>query len=265
MRQFAQSGTHKILFCGDDDIRLAAIYLASIIFDAGYDLDYVPSALNFPYEADLNSYDLIVLSDYPRERFLDGQLYAVLRYVQEGGSLLMIGGWESFSGLNLEYTGSTLEAALPVELFKGDDRINYGQGILVLPGSDGDVLSRGLDWSAPPLIGGYNAFSPKPGNKILLKGRKLHISFDKGEICALPDENEIPLCVSGKIAKGMATALAFDLAPHWIGGMVDWGPERKHINFDGTFIEVGNYYASFVRKLLAICLRERRASEKENQ
>lgn len=256
MRHFVRNGNHKILFCGDDDIHLAAMYLAAVIDDSGYDLDYVPSTLDFPEKMDLRLYSLVIISDYPRERFRKGQLEKVLHYVEEGGSLLMIGGWESFSGLNLEYTDTPLTSVLPVKLYSGDDRVNYDQGIVVLPAESDHAFAQNLDWSAPPLIGGYNRLEAKPGSNLLLKGRKLHISAAGNKIECSVEKEELPLCVSGKYGAGKATALAFDLAPHWIGGMVDWGPKRKRIDFDGEFIEAGNYYVDFVRNLLAISLRE---------
>lgn len=265
MRHFVRNGNHKILFCGDDDIHLAAMYLASVIDDSGYDLDYVPSTFDFPKKTDLRPYSLVILSDYPRERFPEGQLEKIVRYVAEGGALLMIGGWESFSGLNMEYTDTPLAFVLPVKLQSGDDRVNYDQGIVVLPAEGDHVFARNLDWSAPPLIGGYNTLLPKPGSKVLLKGKKLHISAAENDIECRAGKEELPLCISWKYAAGKVTALAFDLAPHWIGGMVDWGPERKRIDFDGEFIEAGNYYVDFVRNLLAFSLFENKASEKEKQ
>jgi uncharacterized membrane protein len=265
MRQFAQNGSHSILFCGDDDMHLAALYLAAIIHDAGYDLDYVPSGLDFPPGLDPDAYDLLILSDYPRERFHESQLRALKQSVLNGTALLMIGGWESFSGLNLEYTGTALSDILPVELHKADDRVNYDQGIIVEPAEEAPDIFKKIDWSRPPLIGGYNAFIPKAAAKVCLTGKKLCISRQKDgpgfRIC----ESDIPLCVIGKAGKGKVTALAFDLAPHWIGGMVDWGTERRRIDFDGNFIEVGNKYIEFVHQLLAISLREKVVSEKENE
>jgi len=53
---------------------MAAIYLAAIIHAEGYDMDYIPSALPFPQNINISNYDLIILSDYPREQIKDERL-----------------------------------------------------------------------------------------------------------------------------------------------------------------------------------------------
>lgn len=260
LRRFSQNGSARILFCGDDDIHLAAIYLATLIVHGGYDLDYVPSTLSFPTELDFREYDLVILSDYPRERFNNEQLRRLNRAIRNGGALLMIGGWESFRGLAGEYLHSLLEEILPVQLLEVDDRVNYDQGIMVFPNDPAQTLNAGLDWERPPLIGGYNAFLPRKDSQVCLWGRKLNIRREEGRTNCCFGEELLPLCVRAKAGKGKATALAFDLAPHWIGGMVDWGRERRHIDFNGTFIEVGDLYVRFVLNLLKTSLRETQSS-----
>lgn len=250
IRKFTQGSGKRILFCGDDDIDMAAIYLAAIIHEESYDLDYIPSPLPLPPNLVFNSYDLIILSDYPREQIKDERLDDMAAYVREGGSLLMIGGWESFTGLNIEYKNSPLEAILPVKLLDKDDRRNYDQGIAVISQLPGHAVCRGLDWSRPGIIGGYNAFEPKEDAECVLCGRKIRITVSDEGIKTAADENNIPLLVTGKAGKGRVTALAFDLAPHWVGGFVDWGTGRKHVDFADGFIEVGDMYYRFVANLL---------------
>ncbi|MDZ7821403.1 MAG: hypothetical protein U5N26_06095 [Candidatus Marinimicrobia bacterium] len=65
LRRYERKGGKRILFCGDDDIDQAAIYLASVIHAEGYDLQYLPSELAFLPEIDVESHDLVIFSDYP--------------------------------------------------------------------------------------------------------------------------------------------------------------------------------------------------------
>ena len=69
----------------------------------------------------------------------------------------------------------------------------------------------------------------------------------------------IPLLVTGSYGLGRTVAFASDVAPHWVGGMVDWGTPRRvtqtlcagafaELSTDG-FIEVGADYATFFRQL----------------
>ena len=250
LRRFTQGSEKKILFCGDDDLDMAAIYLGSIIHEEGYDMDYIPSPLPFPQNLNLNHYDLIILSDYPRERIKDERLEEIAEYTRNGGSLLMIGGWESFTGLNIEYKNSPIENILPVILSDKDDRRNYDQGIVVIPTDIYHPICKGLNWSRPAVIGGYNEFKPKDNATCILCGKKIKISSENNVIKTEVDEKEIPLFVQGSAGKGKTGALAFDLAPHWVGGFVDWGTGRKHVDLEAGFIEVGDMYYKFVANLL---------------
>ena len=250
LRRFTQGSGKKILFCGDDDIDMAAIYLAAIIHAEEYDMDYVPSALPFPQNINISNYDLIIFSDYPREQIKDERLQEIADFTNEGGSLLMIGGWESFTGLNIEYKNSPLEDILPVNLKEKDDRRNYDQGIAVVPTDIYHPVCKGLDWQRPAVIGGYNDIEAKEDAVCVLCGRKIILAFENEVVKTDVDDKKIPLLVFGKAGEGKTAALAFDLAPHWVGGFVDWGTSRKHVDFETGFIEVGDMYYRFVANLL---------------
>lgn len=252
-RYYSGKDRPTILYCGDDDLDRAAGYLASIIFHNGYNFDYIPSYSSFPANLELDGYDLIILSDYPARNFTVPHMMKIKSYAAKGGSILMIGGWESFTGLMKEYYDTPVADLLPVKLESEDDRHNLPQGCVVVPKSDCAEHFRSLDWNTPPLIGGYNQFCPLPRSAIQLIGKRLVIGRAPDlQISIRPEE--IPLLVSSSYQKGFAAALAFDLAPHWIGGMIDWGKLRQRIDFNQGFIEVGDQYYSFVSKLLAFSI-----------
>lgn len=255
MRLYNQYADKKILYCGDDDVDQAAVYLSSILYNEKYALDYIPSALLFPDAIDVTSYDLIIFSDYPRQQISDKRMEKIADHVRNGGSFLMIGGWESFTGLNIEYTDSPFSAILPVHMQEKDDRLNYDQGILVQAVDEDHPCCRGLSWERPSMVGGINRFKAKDDSQVILSGRKMSISVKK-EIDVSCATETIPLLVTAKAGKGKTAALAFDLAPHWIGGFVDWGMERKKVDFNGGFIEVGTMYYRFVAQLIKSCLKE---------
>ena len=54
----------------------------------------------------------------------------------------------------------------------------------------------------------------------------------------------------GEHGRGRTAALATDVAPHWVGGLVDWGDQRVVQDVGGGSIDVGNWYARFFRNLL---------------
>lgn len=254
MRLYNQHADKKILYCGDDDVDQAAVYLSSILYNENYALDYIPSPLLFPDDINVSSYDLIIFSDYPRQQISDARMQEIADYVSDGGAFLMIGGWESFTGLNIEYTHSPFTALLPVHMLEKDDRLNYDQGILVQAVDVAHTCCRGLSWERPSMVGGINQFKAKNGSQVILSGRRMFITADKTPRVTF-DVETVPLLVSGVVGKGKSFALAFDLAPHWIGGFVDWGTERKRVDFNDGFIEVGNMYYLFVTQLIESCLK----------
>src|SRR5262249_40279596 len=74
----------------------------------------VRGARGLPARAELDRYDLVVLSDVPRAALTDGQLQQLDAFVRGGGGLMMAGGPSSFGSGG--WAGSRLEALLPVRL-----------------------------------------------------------------------------------------------------------------------------------------------------
>jgi len=60
------------------------------------------------------------------------------------------------------------------------------------------------------------------------------------------------LLVVGSHGQGRVTAFTSDAAPHWVGGLVDWGDQRLTACADGANpIEVGNWYARLFVQMVA--------------
>jgi len=118
--------TASILYAGDDDLSGAAAYLGGVMAHYGLDFDHVPSSADMPDGA-LDGRKLLILSDYPAARFAPGRLDRVVELTRGGMGLLMIGGWESFTGQSGLYGPTPLAAALCVEMSAADDRVNCDQ------------------------------------------------------------------------------------------------------------------------------------------
>jgi len=238
----------RICYLGDDHLQGAAAYLAAVMTHFGLAYDYVPSAESPNAAFAPRPYALYVVSDYPAARFREEQMARVADGVRAGSGLVMLGGWESFFGRLGEYHRTPLADVLPVSMLDADDRRNCAQPCLVRKVADHPILD-GLPWDRPPGIGGFNAISPKPGAQTLLQSvpfsvrcREGRFQFDAGE--------PAPLLVVGTCGDGRTAALATDVAPHWVGGLVDWGDRRVVQEVAGGFIEVGDCYARFFRNLL---------------
>ena len=241
----------EVLYCGDATLATGAGYLGGVMTLAGIGFDYVKMEMHFPERLLQKDYGLIILSDYPSGNFPAGALDKIALKVEQGTSLLMIGGWESFHGLIGNYHTSTLAPVLPVECLKEDDRLNWCQGLVPEVVSQHPIL-KGLPWDQPPLVCGCNRVKEKKEATVVLGLRRLRI--DKGRLALDPES--LPFLVTGTYGKGRTGAVTTDFAPHWVGGLVDWGEERVTAQAPGgRKIEVGNHYVGFLRNILLYFLK----------
>lgn len=243
------------LYFGDDDMTRAAAYLCGIMTHYDIPFERVDSSQSPPDTLLQNPWDALILSDYPRERFRPGQIKMICEAVNNGAGLVMFGGWESYHGLLGEYHQTQLAEVLPVAMLDADDRRNFSQGVLLSPVRTHPILD-GLPWETPPFVGGLNEFAAKPEAEILLDGLPLDIRECNGGFDFNVAAKAYPTLVVGEYGRGRTVALATDVAPHWVGGFVDWG--RKRItqklfdkqNEEVGFVEIGADYAKFFAQLL---------------
>ncbi|MBT8336784.1 MAG: hypothetical protein KJO11_09285 [Gemmatimonadetes bacterium] len=129
--------------------------------------------------------------------------------------------------------------------------------------TDHPILA-GLPFARPPSIGGYNRVRAKHGAKVLLSARCFAVEVRRRDESSglggddasdldytfTPGERD-PLLVVGHFGRGRVAAFTSDVAPHWVGGLVDWGPERVRAQAPGADeIEVGSHYAEFFTRLV---------------
>jgi hypothetical protein len=240
----------RICYLGDGRLSGAAGYLAAIMQQHGLPFEHVPSDEPPPAAFCRRQYALYVVSDYPAARFGAAAMAHVAGRVAAGAGLVMLGGWESYFGRLGEYHQSPLAEVLPVVMQLADDRCNYAQPCLIHKVAEHPIL-QGLPWDAPPGIGGRNAVTAKPGAQTLLTCVQFLVRQDEDGWHLFRDGDEPPLLVLGRHGRGRTAALATDVAPHWVGGFVDWGDRRVTQSVAGELVEVGNWYARFFRNLLA--------------
>lgn len=242
---------NRILYLGDTHLQNAAAYLAGLIHANGWEFDYVPSDQPAGAELFAEERSLTILSDYPAAN-LSGELQLRLcEQVESGGGLLMIGGWESFHGLGGNWDGTPIGEILPVEVATNDDRVNCDHPLLVAKVAEHEILAD-LPWySRPPVIGGYNRVTAKPNGQTLLEARHFPAKRN-GETFSFTESGCDPLLVIGTHGRGRVAAFMTDVAPHWVGPLVDWGDGRVAAQAPNAGdVEVGELYAKFIRQLLA--------------
>jgi len=194
-------------------------FFADAFFDVlkknNVELDYYPNHLaqmEFPDNVeDLKPYDVVILSDcgsntlllHPDMQFKGvkkgNRLLAIKDFVDQGGSLLMCGGFLSFAGIEnkARYAATPLADVLPVEMMNYDDRMEHPEGVTpVVVNRDHPVLD-GIDNDAWPEFLGYN--------KIKAKKEATEIATIEGDT----------FMAAMDYGQGRSFAFASDLAPHW--------------------------------------------------
>lgn len=181
---------------------------------AGVEVDFMPNhvaANSFPSTAEeLSSYDVVVLSDIgantlllPQRVFVQGRrtpdrLAVLADWVRSGGSLLMVGGYLSFQGIEAKanYRSTALAAVLPVILEVGDDREETPHGVFPRRLTSHPAVA-GVPQELPHILG-YQRFRARPATETLIA----------------VDGN--PLLVVGAAGAGRTAAFATDMGPHWL-------------------------------------------------
>jgi hypothetical protein len=247
----------NILYLGDTILSSAAAYLAGLMTHWGWEFEYVPSELPATAAMLEPARSLYVLSDYPAAQLAPELQTRILDQVAQGAGLLMCGGWESFHGCGGDWDTAPVARALPVQISGEDDRVNCDHPVLIKCAnreSADHPICTSLDWDGrPPLIGGYNRVTAKPDAQVLLEA--VHIEASRqGDGFVFDQKNSDPLLVVGAHGSGRTAALTTDVAPHWVGPLIDWGSgDTGRVTGHapgGEEIEVGADYARFLKQLL---------------
>lgn len=188
--------------------------LLEALAKAGYDVTYLNNevaAEKFPRTSEeLSQYDAVMLSDigsntlllsagtFTRSEFLSDRCEALCEYVSGGGSLCMIGGYMSFSGIDgkARYGQTALAKALPVEVLSIDDRNELPAGVTPVVVQKDHAILAGVEESWPRFLG-YN--------RTVAKSESTLIATIAGD----------PFIVAGSYGKGRTAVFSSDCSPHW--------------------------------------------------
>lgn len=197
-----------------------ATYLLSCLREQGIDVTYMPAhevQVRFPQSLEeLKAYDAIVISDVGANTFLlqnptfyqmqiiPNSLDLIKQYVEEGGGLLMVGGYLTFMGIEgkANYKNTVLADVLPVVMMDGDDRVEMPSGFAPVAAGPHALVDKLGEW---PRLLGYNKLSAKPDAELLLRN------------------GEDAILAVGTYGQGKTAAFASDCSPHW-GSLefMDW-------------------------------------------
>lgn len=233
----------KILYAGDSPLGGPANYLLGVLKFLKADFLHLPPSGTLRPGLFQKNFDAVLLSDFPKKNLLPASEKLLAQKVRSGTGFLMVGGWASFSGPFGGWKGSLIEKILPVSCLSRDDRINFPSGAWMAV-KQSHPMFRSLSFKNPPVICGLNQIRPRKDGVVLLTAGRI---FPQREGRA----GEHPLLVIDSDPRKRIAALATDLAPHWCGGLLDWGRRRVKIQVKkGIEIEVGDLYVKFVTSLL---------------
>lgn len=188
-------------------------WLKKALVDGGWEVTFLPNhvaAEEFPYTMEeIKQYDCVILSDIGANTLLlpaatfaksekkPNRADLIRDYVMDGGSLLMIGGYMTFSGVDAKgkWYDNAVQEVLPVEVLKVDDRKEHCEGIRPVTVSDHPALA-GITGEWPEVLG-YNKTVAKP----------------EAAVAAMVDED--PFIAFGSYGQGRSAVFTSDCAPHW--------------------------------------------------
>ncbi len=250
MLSYTSTPKERILYLGDTRLQEAASYLAGVMAYYEMSYDYYSSNTVFQDAWLASDIGLVILSDYPAGNFTEDQFQRLALAVKEGLSFLMIGGWESFVGMGGGYQKTPIAEVLPVTLQKTDDRVNQ-YGCCLVKQNQPHPIVRDLPFEQePPAIGGFNLFTAKANTEVVLSAVQFQTVY-QNEKFFFDQNSETPLLVLGSYGAGKTAAFASDVAPHWVGPLVDWGDRRITACAPGAVsVEVGCWYAAFLKNVI---------------
>ncbi|HLD69613.1 MAG TPA: glutamine amidotransferase [Candidatus Omnitrophota bacterium] len=247
----------KILYAGDGGEGGPANYLLGILTSLKADYLHIPPSVKMNPELLKKTFDAIILSDYSRSLMPQECQEIVTEKVLKGAGLLMIGGWASFSGPFGGWRNSIIEGLLPVGCSDRDDRVSLPGGALIRVHTPHPMFDS-FTFSHSPVLCGLNEVTVRKNSHTLLTARKIQQErAPDGAVTLALDSKDYPLLVIDESNHKRTAAFTTDVAPHWCGGLIDWGSERQSIAINPKIrIEAGNLYIQFFSLLLRWLTRQ---------
>lgn len=236
----------RVVYAGDSPPGGPANYLLALLKHVKARVTHVPPGHVLTPQHVRPAPAAVILSDMSRRHVPAATERLIAAHVARGTGLLMVGGWGSFAGPFGQWRGSLIERLLPVRCLNRDDRKNFpGSALITL--EQRHPMFRGLSFVQPPAICGLNEVRPAPHGRVLLSARRILAQRSGVHL----EAHRHPLLVVDRHPQRRIAALATDLAPHWCGGLVDWG--RRHLVLPVNSrirVEVGDRYVQFVAALV---------------
>ena len=189
-------------------------WLKAALEAGGYEVTFLPNHLaneEFPFTMEeLKQYDLVILSDigantlllpgatFNRSEKMPNRCNLIRDYVNDGGALLMVGGYLTFSGVDAKgkWHDTAVQEVLPVEVLTVDDRMEHCEGVHAEVTLPDHPAFAGIEGEWPPVLG-YNKSTIKPEAELA------------ATVCG------DPFIAFGSYGEGKSAVFSSDCSPHW--------------------------------------------------
>ena len=196
-----------------------ALHFLAAMSGSGYEIEHLTSErceAEFPrHLQELSKYSGVILSDIGALSLLfsaetragnpsPNRLVLLHDWVEQGGGLMMVGGYNSFQGMmgTARYHDTPVEDCLPVSCSPFADGLEAPEGLVPHVVADHPVV-KGLDQRWPPVLG-LNKVVPRSGDDCQIL------------IAAAYRGKQHPLLAIRQFDEGRSLAWMSDIGPHWM-------------------------------------------------
>lgn len=238
----------RVLFAGESPVGGSANYLLALLNASGIPYDHLAPHEKLEKARFKTKYSAVIFSDYHRKQLAVGAEKKLVEEIKQGMGFLMIGGWTSFSGMKRIWYGSELEKVLPVACLPKDDRLNLPMGAVAVQRRKHAVF-KGISFSTGSFsICGLNEVKLRSNARVLLSAYAVQTrqSALTGKLTLRAQGAKYPLLVADKNPRKRIAVYTSDFAPHWCGGILDWGSKRVRLAVNKDIqVEISDRFVRF--------------------
>lgn len=153
--------------------------------------------------SDIGALSLLLTPESRSGRRSVNRLNLLREWVEQGGGLMMAGGYCSYQGVDGHalYSGTDVEECLPIQCMTGPDAVESPEGLSPDALQDNHPIIAGLPPTFPFVLG-VNRVTPRRQDDVVLSCKRRNGS--------------LPLLVAGHYGHGRSLAWTTDIGPHWL-------------------------------------------------
>ncbi len=170
-----------------------------------------------PGRGSIEKSNLIIMVDATADCFGNYTQGLIAKYVEDGGSLLVLGG--PFTYGKGHFKGTVLEKVMPVEI-NGPWEMKKAQTPLAIKVVKGGIFNDGFKWEKKPAVFYYHDLKPKPESEVILRGGEIPLlvvwNYGQGKVAAFSGTT------LGMAEEGTIPFWEWEDWPRFLNNLVGW-------------------------------------------